>query len=58
MISLFRHNWQLMLYHSVASCDIKRKKMNNEGVDIDGFQFCSLMTAWEEVFPCGVSWRR
>ena len=47
-----------MLYSSAASRYIKRKKINNKGVDIDGFQSSSLMTAWEEVFPCVVSWRR
>ena len=41
MILRFKHKWQLTLYRSVASCYIKRKKINNEGVDIDG----SLMTA-------------
>ena len=45
-----------MLKTSAASSYIKRKKINNEGVDIDGFQSSSLMIAWEEVFPCAVSW--
>ena len=58
MILPFKHKWQLTLSNSVASCYIKRKKLNNKGVDIDGFQSSSLMTAWEEVFPCAVSWRR
>ena len=39
-----------MLSSFTASCYIKRKKINNEGVGIDGFQSSSLMTAWEEVF--------
>ena len=47
-----------MLWSSVVFCYIKRKKINNEGVDIDGFQSSSLMTARQEVFPCAVSWRR
>ena len=50
MILPFKHKLQLTLYRSDASCYIKRKKINNEGVDIDGFQSSSLMTAWEEVF--------
>ena len=45
MILPFKHKWQLTLYCSVASCYIKRKKINNEGVDIDGFQSSRLMTA-------------
>ena len=45
MILPFRHKWQLMLWSSVASCYIKRKKIKYGGVDIDGFQSCSLMTA-------------
>ena len=44
MILPFKHKWHLMLY-SAVSCYIKRKKINNDGVDIDGFQFCSLITA-------------
>ena len=32
--------------------------MNNESIDIDGFQFRSLMTAWDEVFLCAVSTER
>ena len=55
MILPFKHKWQLTLYRSVASCYIEIKY---EGVDIDGFQSSSLMTAWEQVFPCAVSWRR
>ena len=58
MILPFKHKWQLTLLSSVASCYIKRKKINNEGVGIGGFQFCSLMAAYEEVFPCAVSRRR
>ena len=46
-----------MLQSSAASCYIKRKKINNEGVDFDGFQSSSLITAWE-VFPCALSQRR
>ena len=34
----------------VEFCCLLKKKINNEGVDIDGFQFCSLMTTSEEVF--------
>ena len=45
MILPFKHQWQLMLLSSAASCYIKRKKINTEGVDIDSFQFCSLLTA-------------
>ena len=45
MILPFKHKWQLTLYRSVAFCYIKRKKIDNEGVDIDGFQSWSLMTA-------------
>ena len=57
MLLPFKHKWQLTLWSSVASCYIKRREINNEGVDIDGFQSSSLMTAWE-VFPCAVNWRR
>ena len=45
MILPFKDKWQLTLYRSVTSCYIKRKKINNKGVDIDGFQSCSLLTA-------------
>ena len=37
MILPFKHKWQLTLLSSVVSCYIKRKKINNDGVDIDGF---------------------
>ena len=37
---------------SVASCYIKREKMNNEGVDIDSFEFSSLIRLELRGSPC------
>ena len=53
MILPFKHKWQLTLECSLASCYIKRKKINNKGVDedIDSFQRGSFNGSLRQSFP-------
>ena len=43
MILPFKHKWRCGVLLPLVI--LKERKENNEGIDIDGFQFCSLMTA-------------
>ena len=53
LILPFKHKWQLTWWSSVAFCYIKRKKINNEGVDedIDSFQRGSFNGSLRWSFP-------
>ena len=47
----FIQKWQLRLLSSVASCNIKRKKINDEGENIDKFQKESFNGSMRRRFP-------